>query len=73
MVKIIINTNTAAFTDEIAGKNDPDRRNEEVARILENLAAQLKGMQGVNWESVILLDFNGNAVGSYTYSPTDED
>lgn len=72
MVKIIINTNSAAFTDEVAGKNDPDMRNEEVARILENLAAQLKGMKGVNWESVALLDFNGNVVGSYTYSPTDE-
>ena len=72
MIKITINTNTAAFTDDVSGKNDPERRNEEVARILENLAKQLKDMCGINWNAVSLLDFNGNVVGSYTYDPIDE-
>lgn len=73
MVKITIKTDNAAFQDEFSNI-DSNVRNQEVARILRNLASQLEKSveQGVDWNSVILLDINGNSVGSYTYSPTDE-
>ena len=73
MVKITIKTDNAAFQDEFS-TIDSNVRNQEVARILRNLANQLEKSveEGVDWNSVILLDINGNSVGSYTYSPTDE-
>lgn len=73
MVKITIKTDNAAFQDEFSNI-DSNVRNQEVARILRNLANQLEKSveEGVDWNSVILLDINGNSVGSYTYSPTDE-
>lgn len=73
MVKITIKTDNAAFQDEFSNINS-NVRNQEIARILRNLASQLEKSveQGVDWNSVILLDINGNSVGSYTYSPTDE-
>ena len=74
MVKIIIKTQGAAFTDGVSYLS-PSARNIEVARILKKLANQLEqsAETGIDWNSVILLDINGNSVGSYTYSPADGD
>ena len=66
-IKIVINTDNAAFCNE-DGNQTCYTRNFEVARILKNLAKQLEERPDVDWNSVILMDINGNSVGSFTHN-----
>lgn len=64
MVKIQIKTEGAAFANK-RGLNTNYSKNVEVARILRKLADQISDNPDVSWESVILIDQNGNSVGSF--------
>ena len=60
MIRITINTNTAAFYDD-DGNHSPGP---ELAGILHHLADTLAD-DGANTE-IVLRDHNGNRVGTYT-------
>ena len=64
MVRININTEGAAFANE-RGNYTNYSKNVEVARILKKLADQILDNPDVEWDGVILMDQNGNSVGSY--------
>ena len=64
MVRININTEGAAFANE-RGNYTNYSKNMEVTRILRKLADQISENPDVAWENVILMDQNGNSVGSY--------
>jgi len=64
MVKIQIRTEGSAFAD-VRGVYTNYSKNIEVARILRKLADQISDNPDVSWESVILIDQNGNSVGSF--------
>lgn len=64
MVRISIYTEGAAFANE-RGNYTNYSKNTEVARILKKLADQILDNPDVEWDGVILMDQNGNSVGSY--------
>jgi len=64
MVRINISTEGAAFANE-RGNYTNYSKNTEVARILRKLADQISDNPDVSWESVILIDQNGNSAGSF--------
>ena len=64
MVRISIYTEGAAFANE-RGNYTNYSKNTEVARILRKLADQISENPDVSWDSVILMDQNGNSVGSF--------
>ena len=64
MVRISIYTEGAAFANE-RGNYTNYSKNTEVARILRKLADQISDNPDVSWDSVILMDQNGNSVGSF--------
>ena len=71
MVSIKINTNNAAFHDE-SGVLNIEHRNYEIARILRSLSDKLEMNASIDWNSVMLMDSNGNSVGSFIYDPEDK-
>ena len=73
MVKITIFTNNENFQNE-NGLYTEESRTLEVAKILENLAKELRTdiSKGIYTNNFILTDDKGNNIGSYAYFPLDK-
>ena len=68
MIQIQIKTDNAAFKGA-DGTENSFNRNMETVRILEGLVKKIKENSDTDWQSVALMDLNGNFVGNFCYDP----